>query len=259
MGRKIQLLSLCVLGMAALQSCNDKKLTEVVEVPLPAAQEKVTIGVPDDVKAEDGAFSLTKLPYAYDALAPNLDALTMEIHYSKHYLTYTNNLNKLIADTDQQKLPIEEILAKLDMSNADLRNNAGGYYNHTLFFDGMAPKAGGVPTDTLAVAMKRDFGSFENFKMMFSDAASKQFGSGWAWLITDKAGKLQITSTPNQDNPLMPQMPVKGMPILALDVWEHAYYLNFQYKRKNYIDNFFNVINWNKVNERYEEAMRRKY
>lgn len=257
--RKIQLLSLYVLGMATLQSCNDKKLTEVVEVPLPAAQEKVTLGVPDDVKAEDGAFSLIKLPYAYDALAPNLDALTMEIHYSKHYLTYTNNLNKLIANTEQQKLPIEEILSKLDMSNADLRNNAGGYYNHSLFFEGMAPKAGGAPTDTLALAIKRDFGSFDNFKMLFSDAASKQFGSGWAWLITDKAGKLQVTATPNQDNPLMPQIPVKGMPILALDVWEHAYYLNFQYKRKNYIDNFFNVINWGKVNERYEEAMRRKY
>lgn len=257
--KKIQLLSLYFLGMAALQSCNNKKLTEVVEVPLPAAQEKVTIGVPDDVKAEDGAFSLAKLPYAYDALAPNLDALTMEIHYSKHYLTYTNNLNKLLVDSDQQKLPIEEILSKLDMSNADLRNNAGGYYNHTLFFEGMAPKAGGAPTDTLSVAINRDFGSFENFKLLFSDAASKQFGSGWAWLITDKAGKLQVTSTPNQDNPLMPQMPVKGTPILALDVWEHAYYLNFQYRRKNYIDNFFNVINWTKINERYEDAMRRKY
>lgn len=252
-------LVLCFLLGAALQACNNKKLTEVVEVPLPAAQEKVTLGQPDDVKAEDGAFSMMKLPYAYDALAPDLDALTMEIHYSKHYLTYTNNLNRLLAGTEQEKLPIEEILSKLDMSNSELRNNAGGYFNHGLFWESMAPKAGGEPQDTLAIAIKRDFGSFENFKASFSDAATRQFGSGWAWLITDKAGKLQVAATPNQDNPLMPQMPLKGTPILALDVWEHAYYLNFQYKRKNYIDNFFNVINWKKVGERYEEAMRRKY
>ncbi|SCY03522.1 superoxide dismutase [Flavobacterium caeni] len=246
------------LAFAAV-SCNDKKLKEVVEVPLPAAEEKMTIGQPDDVRADEGAFQLLKLPYAYDALAPNLDALTMEIHYSKHYLTYTNNLNRLLVGTELEKLPIEEIVAKVDMSNADLRNNAGGFYNHTLFFEGMAPKAGGEAKDTLAVSIKRDFGSFENFKTLFADAASKQFGSGWAWLVTDKAGKLQITATPNQDSPLMPGMPVKGTPILGLDVWEHAYYLNFRYKRKNYIDNFFNVINWEKVNERYEEAMRRKY
>lgn len=243
----------------AAVSCNDRKLKEVVEVPLPAAEEKMTIGQPDDVRAEDGTFQLAKLPYAYDALAPNLDALTMEIHYSKHYLTYTNNLNRVLAGTAQEKLPIDEILSKLDMSNADLRNNAGGYYNHTLFFEGMAPKAGGEAKDTLAVSIKRDFGSFENFKTAFADAASKQFGSGWAWLVTDKAGRLLITSTPNQDNPMMPGMPVKGTPILGLDVWEHAYYLNFRYKRKNYIDKFFHVINWEKVNERYEEAMRRKY
>ena len=256
--KKTYILLLC-FSFSLLISCNEKKLTEVVEVPLPAAEEKMTIGSPDDVKADEGPFSLVKLPYAYDALAPNLDALTMEIHYSKHYLTYTNNLNRLIVGTELEKLPIEDILSKLDMNNADLRNNAGGYYNHTLFWNCMGPKAGGEPADTLAVAIKRDFGSFENFKSSFSDAASKQFGSGWAWLVTDKFGKLQITATPNQDNPLMPQMAVKGTPVLALDVWEHAYYLNFRYKRKNYIDNFFNVIDWKKVNERYEDAMRRKY
>ena len=252
-------LILLYISFSLILSCNNKKLTEVVEVPLPAAEEKMTIGSPDDAKADEGAFALAKLPYAYDALAPNLDALTMEIHYSKHYLTYTNNLNRVLAGTELEKLSIEEILAKMDMSNADLRNNAGGYYNHTLFWNCMTPKGGGEATDTLAVAIKRDFGSFANFKSSFSDAASKQFGSGWAWLVTDKFGKLQITSTPNQDNPLMPQMIVKGTPILALDVWEHAYYLNFRYKRKNYIDNFFNVIDWKKVDERYEDAMRRKY
>jgi Fe-Mn family superoxide dismutase len=238
-------------------SCNNKKLTEVVEVPLPTAEEKITIGNPEDVKADKGAFEMLKLPYTYDALAPNIDALTMEVHYSKHYLTYTNNLNKVIAETPElDKLPIEEILKKLDVSNADLRNNAGGFYNHNLFWESMAPKSGGEAKDTLATAIKRDFGSFDNFKIQFESAATKQFGSGWAWLITDKTGKLQVTSTSNQDNPLMPNAVIKGSPILALDVWEHAYYLNYQYKRKKYIDGFFKVINWKKVGERYEEAIK---
>lgn len=240
-------------------SCNNKKLTEVVEVPLPTAEEKITIGHPDDVKADEGVFQVQKLPYNYDALSPSIDALTMEVHYSKHYLTYTNNLNRVIAGTEQETLPIEEILRKLDISNADLRNNAGGYYNHGIFWDSMAPKAGGIAKDTLAAAINRDFGSFENFKVQFAEAAEKQFGSGWAWLVTDKAGKLQVTSTQNQDNPLMPNATIKGTPILALDVWEHAYYLNYQYRRKKYIDSFFKVINWKKVGERYEEAMMKKY
>ncbi|MDI9258294.1 superoxide dismutase [Flavobacterium sedimenticola] len=238
-----------------IASCNKKKLTEVVEVPLPSAEEKVTIGHPDDVSADPGQFELVKLPYEYNALMPSIDVLTMEVHYSKHYLTYTNNLNKLVADDPAMvDLTIEDILKKLNMNNADLRNNAGGYYNHSLFWESMAPKAGGQPKDTLAVVMNRDFGSFEIFKNQFSDAAEKQFGSGWAWLVVDKAGKLSVTSTPNQDNPLMPNQPVKGTPILCLDVWEHAYYLDYQYKRKKYIEAFFNVINWKKVSERYLEV-----
>jgi len=253
--KKKQLILLFVFTLVLI-SCNDKKLTEVVEVPLPAAEEKMTIGVPDDVKAEEGAFEMVKLPYSYEALAPHIDALTMEMHYSKHYLTYTNNLNKVVAGTEMENTTIEDILKKLDVSNADLRNNAGGYYNHSLFWECMAPKAGGQPKDTLATAITRDFGSFEVFKTQLEDAATKQFGSGWAWLVTDKAGKLQITSTQNQDNPLMPNATIKGTPILALDVWEHAYYLNYQYKRKKYIDAFFNVINWAKVNEKYEEAIK---
>jgi len=239
-----------------LFSCNNKKLTEVVEVPLPSKEEKMLIGSPEDVKAEDGTFKMLALPYSYEALAPHIDALTMELHYSKHYLTYTNNLNKAIAGTELEQLPIEDLLKKLDVSNADLRNNAGGYYNHGLFWENMAPKSSGKPKDSLALAINRDFGSFEGFRNQFEEAASKQFGSGWAWLVTDKAGKLQITSTANQDNPLMPNAVIKGTPILALDVWEHAYYLNYQYKRKKYIDAFFNVINWKKVGERYEEAIK---
>ena len=253
--KKKQLILLFVFTLVLI-SCNDKKLTEVVEVPLPAAEEKMTIGVPDDVKAEEGAFEMVKLPYSYEALAPHIDALTMEMHYSKHYLTYTNNLNKVVAGTEMENVTIEDILKKLDVRNADLRISAEGYYNHSLFWECMAPKAGGQPKDTLATAITRDFGSFEVFKTQFEDAATKQFGSGWAWLVTDKAGKLQITSTQNQDNPLMPNATIKGTPILALDVWEHAYYLNYQYKRKKYIDAFFNVINWAKVNEKYEEAIK---
>lgn len=251
------LFTICLL--LALQSCNRKKLEEVVEVPLPTAEAKMTIGHADDAVAEDGQFSLIKLPYEYSDLSPNIDALTMEMHYSKHYLTYTNNLNKAVAADELLKdLSIEEILSKLDMENPDLRNNAGGYYNHGLFWESMAPKAGGQPKDTLAAIIDRDFGSFELFKNQFTDAAEKQFGSGWAWLLVDKSGKLQITSTPNQDNPLMPKQIVTGKPILALDVWEHAYYLDYRYKRKKYIEAFFKVINWKKVSERYDETLIKK-
>lgn len=245
---------ICLMA-GALFSCNNKKLTEVVEVPLPAAEEKVTLGNPEDVRADPGPFSIVKLPYSYDALAPNIDALTMDIHYSKHYLTYTNNLNRAVETTIYQKSTIEEVLAKLDMSNSALRNNAGGYYNHNLFWESMAPNAGGEPTGILAEAIVRDFGSFSEFKSMFDSAASRQFGSGWAWLIVDRTGKLQVTNTPNQDNPLMPQAAVAGTPILNLDVWEHAYYLNYQYRRKKYIEGFFKVINWENVAKKYETAI----
>ena len=253
--KKKHFLLLCVV-LLALLSCNNKKLTEVVEVPLPSKEEKMLIGSPEDVKADEGTFQMIKLPYGYEALAPNIDALTMELHYSKHYLTYTNNLNKVIIGTELEQLSIEEVLKKLDISNTDLRNNAGGYYNHGMFWENLAPKSNSQPKDSLALALTRDFGSFNEFKNQFEEIASKQFGSGWAWLITDKSGKLQITSTTNQDNPLMSNAVIKGTPILALDVWEHAYYLNYQYKRKKYIDSFFSVINWKKVGERYEEAIK---
>ena len=238
-------------------SCNNKKLTEVVEVPLPAAQEKESIGVPDDVNANDGAFQMEKLPYSYEALSPNISAFTLQTHYSKHYLTYTNNLNTAIAGTPLENLTIEEVLSKLDMNDAPMRNNAGGYYNHSLFWQCMAPKAGGQPKDTLAGEIIKDFGSYKNFSSLFKDQATKQFGSGWIWLVVDKSGKLQVTSTQNQDNPLMNNALIPGTPILALDVWEHAYYLDYQYKRKNYIDAFFKVINWKKVGENYEATFKK--
>lgn len=247
----------CLSLILLFASCNRKKYTEVVEVPLPSKDDKIIIGIPEDVKAIEGAFSLIKVPYKYEDLAPHFDALTMELHYSKHYLTYTNNLNKLVKGSELETLKIEEILKKADGSNADLRNNAGGYYNHTMYFDIIGGK-GGKPKDSLATKINADFGSLGNFKSQFMLAAEKQFGSGWTWLIVDKSGKLQVTSTSNQDNPLMPGQTISGTPILALDVWEHAYYLNYQYKRKKYIDAFFNVINWNKVNEKFEEAIKKE-
>ena len=255
--KKIHFLVSSFFLVTILLSCNKKKYTEVVEVPLPAAQEKATMGMPDDVKADDGAFQLEKLIYSYDALAPNISAFTMDNHYSKHYLTYTNNLNKAIAGTELENLTIEELLAKLDPSVHEIKNNAGGYYNHSLYFKCMGPKAGGEPKDTLATAITKKFGSYADFTEAFKAEATKQFGSGWVWLIVDRSGNLQITSTQNQDNPLMRGALVPGKPILALDLWEHAYYLDYQYKRKNYVDAFFNVINWNKVAENYEAALKK--
>lgn len=255
--KNIRLLVLSLMLATVLFSCNKKKYTEVVEVPLPTAQEKVTTGMPDDVKADEGSFQLEKLPYNYDALVPNIAALTMEMHYSKHYLTYTNNLNKAIAGTPLENLTIEEVLAKMDPSVPEIKNNAGGYYNHSLYFKCMGAKSEGQPKDTLAAAITKNFGSFDEFTTAFKDEAAKQFGSSWVWLIVDRSGNLQITSTQNQDNPLMRNAAVPGKPILALDLWEHAYYLDYQYKRKNYVDAFFNVINWNKVAENYEEALKK--
>jgi len=242
--------------MTVMQSCKDKNnLEEVVAVPEPQKEEVAPLGNPDDVKADEGSFQLAKLGYAYDALAPNIDAKTMEIHYSKHYLKYTNELNKAIKGTPLETKTIEEILGTLDMENKAVRNNGGGYYNHTFFWEVMGPKAGGEPKGALAEAIKKDFGSFENFKTQFSEAAAKQFGSGWAWLVLDKTGKLVIGSTPNQDNPLMPNVGISGKPVLALDVWEHAYYLNYQNKRPDYITAFFNVINWDTVGKKYDAAL----
>jgi Fe-Mn family superoxide dismutase len=238
-------------------SCENKKYTEVVEVPLPETEEKVIMGIPDDVKSEDGSFQLQKLPYSYQALAPNISAFTMDNHYSKHYLTYTNNLNKAIAGTPLENLTIEEVLAKLDPNVLEIKNNAGGYYNHSLFFKCMDPKATEQPNDTLAAAITKKFGSFENFTSEFKNEATKQFGSGWVWLIVDRSGNLQVTNTQNQDNPMMRNAVVPGKPILALDLWEHAFYLDYQYKRKNYVDAFFNVINWKKVGENYENALKK--
>ena len=246
-------IGLFIFILVLLQACNGKKLTEVVEVPLPNVGEKISIGKPDEVEAtKGGAFDLMKLPFKYDALQPSISALTVENHYSKHYLTYTNNFNKAVAGTDLEAKTVEEILAKLDMSNEALRNNAGGYYNHQLYFECLGAKKTEQPKDTLLSTIKRDFGSYENFIKTFKSSAERTFGSGWTWLVVDKTGTLQVTNTPNQDNPLMPKQVIKGIPILALDLWEHAYYLDYQFKRRRYIDGFFNLIDWKIVGKKYE-------
>ena len=239
-----------LLFISLLISCNEKKLTEVVEVPLPTVQEKITLGNPDDLKADEGSFQFEKLPFKYDALNPDLSAITLETHY-KNYLYYTNSLNKAVLGTELENLTIEALLKKIDLNDPVIRNSAGGYYNHTLYFTSIAPKAGGEPKDTLAASINKNYGSFSNFKTAFKDTATKQFGSGWVWLVVDKTGMLQITTTQNQDNPLMTYAPVVGFhgtPILGIDLWEHAYFLDYQYKKKNYIEAFFNIVNWNKVN-----------
>ncbi|TXB65957.1 superoxide dismutase [Vicingus serpentipes] len=196
------------------------------------------------------AFELPQLPYAYDALEPHIDARTMEIHHGKHHAGYTNNLNNAIAGTDLEGKSIEDILTNLDMNNGAVRNNGGGYYNHDLFWKVMSPNGGGNPTGAIAGAIDAAFGSYEAFKDEFSKAAATRFGSGWAWLCV-KDGKLEVCSTPNQDNPLMPGVGCTGTPVLGLDVWEHAYYLNYQNRRPDYINAFFNVINWDEVNARF--------
>lgn len=198
------------------------------------------------------AFELPKLPYAYDALEPHIDARTMEIHHTKHHNGYTTKLNGAIAGTNLEGKGILDILANLDMSNGAVRNNGGGFYNHSLFWEVMSPNGGGTPSGNLAAAIDDAFGSFDAFKEKFSAAAGTRFGSGWAWLCVYKGGKVDVCSTPNQDNPIMPETGCGGHPILGLDVWEHAYYLNYQNRRPDYVEAFFNVINWDKVSENYE-------
>lgn len=200
------------------------------------------------------AFELPKLQYAYDALEPHIDAKTMEIHHSKHHQGYTNNLNAAIEGTDLAGKTIENILINLDMDNKAVRNNGGGFYNHSLFWDVINPEDKGQLSGDLKSAIEAKYDSFDAFKDEFSKAAATQFGSGWAWLCVHKGGKVEICSTPNQDNPLMPGVGCGGVPILGLDVWEHAYYLKYQNRRPDYINAFFDAINWNEVERRYAEA-----
>lgn len=195
------------------------------------------------------AFELPKLTYDYNALEPYIDAQTMEIHHGKHHAGYTNNLNNAIKDTELENKSIEDLLGNISNYSVAVRNNGGGFYNHQMFWESMSPNGGGEPKGDLLKAINGSFGSFAEFKDLFNKAAATRFGSGWAWLV-NQGGKLVISSTPNQDNPLMDLAEVKGIPILGLDVWEHAYYLKYQNKRPEYIEAFWNVINWDKVNGR---------
>lgn len=199
------------------------------------------------------SFELPKLDYAYTALEPHIDARTMEIHHTKHHQAYVTNLNNAIAGTDAEKMSIEDICKNISKFPMAVRNNGGGHYNHSLFWQIMSPNAGGAPTGDLAKAIETDLGGFDKFKADFTAAGATRFGSGWAWLCV-KEGKLCVCSTPNQDNPLMDIADCKGTPILGMDVWEHAYYLHYQNRRPDYMAAFFNVINWTKVSELYAAA-----
>jgi len=200
------------------------------------------------------AFTLPQLPYSFNALEPHIDAKTMEIHHGKHHQAYVTNLNNAIANSDAEKLSIEELCKNISKYPAPVRNNGGGHYNHSLFWTLMKQNGGGNPAGALGEAINAAFGSFDEFKTKFAAAGTGRFGSGWAWLIVGADKKLAITSTPNQDNPLMDVAEVKGSPVLGLDVWEHAYYLNYQNRRPDYITAWWNVINWDEVSKRFSEA-----
>ncbi len=199
------------------------------------------------------AFTLPQLPYNHDALEPHIDVQTMQIHHGKHHQAYVDNLNKAIAGTEHENKSLEEIVANAGKISPAVRNNGGGHWNHSFFWEVLGANAGGQPTGKIAEAITQAFGSFDAFKEKFNAAGTTRFGSGWAWLIV-KDSKLEVTSTPNQDNPLMDVAEVKGAPVLGVDVWEHAYYLKYQNRRPEYLAAFWNVVNWNKVNERFESA-----
>jgi Fe-Mn family superoxide dismutase len=200
------------------------------------------------------AFVLPELPYDYKALEPYIDARTMEIHYTKHHAAYLNNLNMGIKDTALEGMTIEAIMKDASTRSPLIRNNSGGFYNHNLFWSFLSPNGGGEPTGELAEAIKNDLGGFDKFKADFTQASLSRFGSGWAWLVVTSEG-LKVSSTPNQDNPLMDVADVKGTPILGLDVWEHAYYLNYQNRRNEYVEAFFSIINWDEVSKLYKLAL----
>ena len=200
------------------------------------------------------AFELPQLPYDFSALEPHIDAKTMEIHHGKHHNAYVTNLNKAVEGSDLAGKSLDELMKNISSAPAAVRNNGGGHYNHSLFWTVIGPNGGGEPTGELAEAINSKFGSFAAFKEEFNNAAATRFGSGWAWLTVDGSGQLQVSSTPNQDNPVMDVADVKGTPILGLDVWEHAYYLNYQNRRPDYISAFWNVVNWEEVSKRYTAA-----
>lgn len=248
-----KILYISFIVASTLVSCKKDTLVEVVDVPdTPIVKIEQKGGKPSDIKANEGAFSLYALPFDYNALEPDFDAATMELHYSKHYLGYVNTLNKSIVGTKYEILELDPILRNLNLSDAVIRDNAGGVYNHNFFFEEIAPKAGGEPSGSLLESINKDFGSFDEFRRQFVETSVRLTGSGWTWLVSDKTGKLKIITSSNNDNPLMKNLGISGIPILNLDMWEHAYYLKFQTRKREYANTFFSVINWEVVQKRYE-------
>ncbi len=248
---KKSILILTAVTSLVLFSCKNKE--EMTEVQVPSANAKDSIpaeGDPKSVVANQGAFQMKGLNYGYNDLEPYMDGQTVETHYGKHHLGYCNKLNDAVKGTPLETMSIEEILKGMDLKNSALRNNAGGYYNHNIFWEIIGPKAGGRPTGKVAELINKDFGSFDTFKTQFSDAAKGLFGSGWVWLVYQNDGTLKITTSINQDNPLMPNAEVKGYPLMNIDVWEHAYYLKYKNERPKYIENFWQLVDWNKVEYR---------
>jgi len=242
----------CLSFLFLLISCNNNNNLVEVALPEPEVEVKSPFINPSEVKINEGHFKLQSISYLFDALEPHFDGKTVELHYTMLYVSYTNKLNAAIIESKIEPKKIEEILALVDDTNATLKNNAGGYYNHSLFFEILTPKSTLKPAGKLALAITANFGSFEEFKRKFTQASSNHFGSGWTWLVVTNEGKLAISTTTNQDNPLMPNAAIKGTPILGLDLWEHSYYLKYQNKRADYIDAFFEVINWEVVEKKLE-------
>lgn len=248
---KKNILLLTAVTSFLLFSCKNKE--EMTEVQVPSATVKDSIpakGDPKSVVANQGAFQMKGLNYGYNDLEPYMDGQTVETHYGKHHLGYCNKLNDAVKGTPLETMSIEEILKGMDLKNSALRNNAGGYFNHNIFWEILGPKAGGRPTGKVAELINKDFGSFDQFKTQFSDAAKGVFGSGWVWLVYQNDGTLKITTSINQDNPLMPNSEVKGYPLMNIDVWEHAYYLKYKNERPKYIENFWQLVDWSKVEYR---------
>jgi superoxide dismutase, Fe-Mn family len=222
--------------------------------PLTLTQSKSTDSHSSLALLPDTPFTLPPLPYSYDALEPYIDKTTMEIHHDKHHGAYVANLNKAVAENHLENIPLPDLIKKASTYPVAIRNNGGGHWNHSFFWKIMKHAGGGTPSGALADGINSAFGSFENFKTAFNDAATKRFGSGWAWLVKNKEGKLEIGSTPNQDNPLMDVSDLKGEPVMGIDVWEHAYYLKYQNKRADYINAWWNVINWDEVQKNFSSG-----
>lgn len=248
---KRNILLLTAVTSFLLFSCKNKEEMSEVQVPSATAKDSIPAkGDPKSVVANQGAFQMKGLNYGYNDLEPYMDGKTVETHYGKHHLGYCNKLNDAVKGTPLETMSIEEILKGMDLKNSALRNNAGGYYNHNIFWEILAPKAGGRPTGKIAELINKDFGNFDQFKTQFTDEAKGVFGSGWVWLVYQNDGTLKITTSINQDNPLMPNAEVKGYPLMNIDVWEHAYYLKYKNERPKYIENFWQLVDWSKVEYR---------